>query len=441
MSYKCRDMLPEKKYLAIALLLLSGLATAKEIHFPPPPEQVCDQNNIVDKEKLAGYLLEKYPVSVLAVQSANVNTQASDFKQKLLAVLLTPNICKDKCAASDQQYLDKINGNMSQVLAGFQRPAFVPTAPVDPSVYFSEPTEKNPITCGVKDGKFIQPPGLPLETPRTYTSRWRVRGDPNQLYVDSSDEKAFDATTKATIGIGEDNVARSKTSKAQGYLGYSFVREGRGGNDLEVVPYLGVNRNVVTVAPGNAEKPSNNDTTDAGVLISKYIVSIYGGGSAWGHLFNVRPDFLWNFADGSRLATLNLEYLPVKTSFINDFIRIGSGGGGASFKPVLSIKNDYGHYTDRGNPTVAASNDNYDRAGPQLGVVIVSDTSDLPLDFTTTYTRLFVVSGETEIKYFKNSLSYNFDKYVSLSLSNSHGLREDTAKNENLSSLDLTGRF
>jgi hypothetical protein len=264
------------------------------------------------------------------------------------------------------------------------------------------------------------------------------------LNIDRSDKQDFGATSKANISTGGDNVAGSNTSRILGYIGYAIPgTEMRNGNRFEVVPYIGLNRNVVTVNTGSTAKPSHSDTADFGVLISKYVVSINDRGSVFGHAISLRPDYLADYVDGSRLFTLNLEYMPVINGLINTFIRMNHDQEIASIKPIFSVKNDNGAYVNHGSAAAASSNKNFIRVGVQLGFVIASDVPAIPFDFTSSYTGLSAITGKTRISYFKNSLNYSFDqdKYFGISLSNSHGVREDTARNENLWNICVTARF
>jgi len=426
---------------AIALATLVGAAGAENLPFPPPQAQICT-SNVVDRDKLADYLLRKYPLSVLAVPPGNFSS-----RRQLLAILLKArDTCTKKCGPSDQQYLDAIRGNMDQVLAGSLRTSFDPNDAVDVAEYFDGATDAHPITCVVsKEGVPIEAPGALFVPPPKTSSNFRIRGNPNQLNVDRASQQEFAATDKATLSFVDNHIAESKTTKILGDIGYAVPippLDLAVGNRLDVVPYLGINRNEVTVSQGSTTKPSKTSTGDVGVLASAYVTTV-NDGSILGHQFNVRPDFLADFVNNSRLLTLNLEYIPVRNSVINSFRPMNPGQDFASIKVIFSLKDDNGVYTNRGNESVANSHRDYVRLGAQVGFAIVSDDVRVPLDFSTTYTGLGSVSGGTHINYLQSSLNYSFDpnKYIGLAITYSHGNREDTGKKENQWQIGLTGRY
>lgn len=427
----------------LALLCLVAPAAAENLPFPPLQKYICTPTHIVDKEKLASYLIRKYPLSVLAL-SSDPKLHQVDSRQQILTVLLAaPKLCADRCGPSDQDYLDAIQGHVDQILAGSLAPSLKPSASVDAAEYFQGPNEQNQIVCATtEDGAPVEAPGAGFTPPATSASHFRVRGDPSQLNIDRTHKQDFAATDKATIGLGQNYVADSRTSNITGYIGYAFASDSpywKNGNRMELIPYVGVNRNIVRVS-GSIDAANSNDTANFGLLGSFYVIGANERGAILGHQLSIRPDYLADYADGSRLLTLNFEYTPVKNGFINDYIRLGSI---ASVKPMFSIRSSNGAYTNRGNAAVASVHENFSRLGGHLGFALTSEKEQIPLDFTTTYTGLAALRGNTKVSYFKNSLTYSFDpkKYFGLSLNSSHGTREDTAKTEKLWEIAFTARF
>lgn len=432
--------------ITLALLCLVAPAAAENLPFPPMQKYICTPAHIVDKEKLASYLIRKYPLSVLAL-SSDPKLHQIDSRRQILAVLLAaPKSCADKCGPSDQDYLDAIQGHVDQILAGSLAPSLKPSAPVDAADYFQGPNEQSQIVCAMtEDGAPVEAPGAGYTPSPKSGSHFRVRGDPSQLNIDRTHKQDFAATDKATLGLGQNYVAGSRTSKITGYLGYAIPSDSgywKNGNRMDLIPYIGVNRNIVKVS-GSIDAANSNDTANLGLLGSFYVVRANDRGAVLGHQLSIRPDYLADYADGSRLFTLNFEYTPVKNGFINDYIRLGGEGSIASVKPIFSIRSNNGAYTNRGNPAVASEHENFSRLGGHLGFGLTSEKEQIPLDFTATYTGLAALRGNTKVSYFKNSLTYSFDpnKYFGLSLNSSHGTREDTAKTEKLWEIALTARF
>ncbi|MGZ5618633.1 MAG: hypothetical protein ACXWFW_14855, partial [Usitatibacter sp.] len=323
--------------------------------------------------------------------------------------------------------------------------SFRPTERVGPSRYFSGPNEEYAIRCVVDNqGQPVEAPGATFIPPPKSTSFFRVRGNPAQLYIDRSAKQEFAATDKALVSVVDNHATLATTTKLVGYLGYLWSMKEpapQHGNRVELVPYIGVNRSVVEVREGSAVKPSASSNASAGVLGSFFVTTGDSASSVFGHLINVRPDFLGDHRDGSRILSLNLEYVPVKNGVVNSFVELSKDV--ASGKLIFSVKTNTGAYTDRGIDSVRESHRNFVRAGGQAGIALTSDNIRMPLDFSAAFTSLGAVAGGTSIDYFKSSLTYSFEanKYFGLSLVYSHGRREDTAKKEDQWEIGLSGRF
>jgi hypothetical protein len=422
----------------ICTCIHSGTAMAADKPFPPPQKEVCTASNIVDKDKLADYLLTKFPVNVRALQSTTDPTlQRLSLLRQLLAspILADPSQCKT-CSASDKASLSAIQGNMAQVLAGSLKLSFDPSSPVDPNVYFRAPTnEENAIRCIVANGQPVEAPSALYTPPEKSQSNFRIRGAAADLYVDRSATQDFAATSKATIDFNDNGTAKTRTDKFVADIGYRIpitTFDSMPGSRLELIPYAGTSRNIVTVGKGSKTKPSASETADLGALTSMYLVT-GSGPTPFGHLINFRPDYLFDLQDDSQLLTANLQYLPVINSIINSFRPVITGNDSfASYKIIFDLRNDNGVYTNRGKASVASSHKSFSRLGGQVGLAVLSDYEPLPLSFTSTYTGLYGISGNRNISYFVNTLTFYLDsnKYWGISASYANGVKEDTAKRD-----------
>ena len=446
MYQRCYRMVSIQALTTLFLVSLVASAEAENLPFPPLQKHICTSAHIVDKEKLASYLIRKYPLSILAL-SSDPKLRRIDSTQQILAVLLAaPKLCADKCGPSDQDYLDAIHGNVDQILASTLAPSFKPSAPIDAAEYFQGPNEQNQIVCAVtEDGAPVEAPGAGFTPPLKSTSHFRLRGDPSQLNIDRTHKQDFAGTDKATLGLGQNYVADSRTSKITGYLGYAIPSDSnywKNGNRMELIPYIGMSKNIVRVS-GSIDASNSNDTANLGLLGTFYVVQANERGTVLGHLLSIRPDYLADHADGSRLFTLTFEYTPVKNAFLNDYIRLGGEGSIASVKPIFSIRSSSGVYANRGSDAVSNMHENFSRLGAHLGFALSSEKEQVPLDFTSTYTGLAALHGDSRVSYFKNSLTYSLDpnKYFGLSLNYSRGTREDTLKKEKLWEFAFTARF
>jgi hypothetical protein len=265
------------------------------------------------------------------------------------------------------------------------------------------------------------------------------------LYVDRSQQKEFQATSQATVSYAEDNVLRKDTTTVQGTVGYAIQTDflKSNGQRFDLIPYVQTNTLRVTPQSGSKVKPSLTETYGAGMLLSLYAIAPAGANPV-GHVINFRPDYLVDKQDNSEILTANLQYMPVINSFVNDFIRIVPNRDDfASFKPILDFRVDAGTYTQRGSNAMAAQHPDFIRVGGQAGITVASDASALPLSFTSSYTWLYGAAGEIDIRYWSNVLTFSLDsnKYFGVTATYSRGIREDTAKEENLWMVGLSGRF
>jgi hypothetical protein len=414
--------------------------------FPPVQAEVCTAVHIVDKEKLTAYLLKKYPISILAFRpSSDPALQKLSPPRQLLA---NPDTCASGCTKADAANLSAINGNMSAFLAGVLAQSFRPTSAVDYREYLRGRDEDNAIQCVVdQTGKAVEAPGTLFESPAAAVSNIRIRGSPDQLYIDRSEKQEFAKTDKATIALAEDNIAGKRTSKVVLDIGYhiptSLLDNATPGSHMDVIPYVGINRNDVSVRSGSTAKPSTSDQIVAGVLGSAFVI---GQPSTMpiGHRVNARPNFLSDLQHHSRLLSLNLEYFPVLNNGLNSFQPVmRERNDFASWELIAALKSDIGHFLAQGNSSVSAMNRDYVRVGGQLGVAILSDQALVPVDGNLTYVGLYPFSGGTHVSNLKCSLTYNFDpnKYFGLTLTGSRGVREDNGLSERLWEIALSLRF
>ena len=233
-------------------------------------------------------------------------------------------------------------------------------------------------------------------------------------------------------------IARNWNTKdeASGYVGYAILdgyfpsTDGRTlGDHYMMIPYVGVNRSIVTTGVGKAQKTSASSTVDPGILLS-----LATDGRDLVHIFNVRPDLLFDLENDSSLASVNLQYIPYVTVFpLNSFTTVKNPLLDFAFKIILDARADIGTYADRGSVAVASMNVDYRRFGGQGGISIISEDDAIPIAFTSTYTGLYGASGGVDVGDFVNTLTFYLDpnKNVGVSASYANGVREDTGKREN----------
>ncbi len=434
--------LPKFAALYGLVLIIAGVspAAADDKAEIPLQKDICTANHVVDKDKLAAHLVTKHQVSVSALQGLDIQVNGADphFFRKVLAsgILNDPNTCKS-CADSDKTSLNTINGVMYGIFIGSQV-SLNPSDQVEPTEYFASVNEAHQIRCVIDTaGKPVEAPGsIVVKTPPS-TSKIRIRGTASDLFVDRSDKTNFAAASKATLDFASDKIAHKRTYKLVGDIGYDLVNFGTNGQSFELIPYIGANWTISRASKAAGGKRSATETYDFGMLFSAYLIEPDG---SVGHLINLRPDYLVDNQDSSKLLTANFQYMPIVNGTLNDFKRLDF----LWYKLIVDLRVDNGFYLDRGNGAPALVHKDFVRAGGQFGVAVVTDSSfAVPLSLTSTYTRLYKLSGSHNVGYFANSLTYFLDpnKYFGLTVTYSNGRREDTAKTERQWEAALTAHF
>jgi hypothetical protein len=440
--------------LAWATLLLVWLSTparASAALPSPAPRDVC-VDGTVDKEKLGFALLDMYGVTRAFEGSLPPNPtapfNAMPVWQRVLAEdPLCPlgGTCPDnfktrfqkdiKAAGAAQQHL-------LSLLRGDQRVYTNPTGIQEPVAYLTDPNNK--LVC------LAEQPGAPAGQQSTasaiekLTNPLRIRGSTDGLFF-GRERSQFKSVDSAVIGFNNDDIKQTRTDKLVAVIGYAFDFELAPSATYELIPYVGTNRNV-TKKNG---KPSvtSTETVDFGLLNGLYKSVRFGdllSGWEFGNWFTLRPDYLLDLQDNSRLFSLNAGYTPVVNGIINDYIRLVPGRDDFFwFRLIFDMRLDGGVYTDRGTVDPGNRRD-YARLGTQFGIALTSDIKYLPLDLLVTDTYLYGFSGAySQINYFKATLTFSFDpkRYFGVNLSFSDGRREDTGQREKLWSVSLTARY
>jgi hypothetical protein len=428
---------------ALAASVGVGAAVAQELPFPPRQSEICVASGgmrIVDKKKLARYLLTKFPFNAAAVPERDDPGFAGlDLNRRIIA---DPQICHGNrfCKKGDQDSVAGIRGNMAALLLG-TIPGYRPTVTMDPEAYILGPNEDGAIVCEEENGRPVEAPGAVFTRPPKATSPVRVRGKASDLYIDRDQGKDFQGTSQAIASYAVDDIAGKSAATLKGAVGYAIGTElvlGKG-QRFDLVPYVETNMAFVEAGPGSKAKGSPTETVSTGLLASLFLVS----SGDLGHVLNLRPDYLFDFGDDSQLLTARFQYIPVVRGLLNDFIRVVPDRDDfASFKPTLDFRVDAGVYTEKGTNPIALEEDRVVRLGGQAGIAIVSDSDLVPLSFSASYTWFEGIFGR-DIGHFSTSLTWHLDprKYFGITATYSKGEREDTARREDQWTIGLTGRF
>ena len=200
----------------------------------------------------------------------------------------------------------------------------------------------------------------------------RIRGKATDLYAPQGSD-AFQATDKATISYAENEVKHQHARTATGVVGVELEVSDRpmwGDKPgyVDLVPYWGIASNITKTPGTKATVPSNSRQVGA---------MVYGYSSGdLPYYLTLRPDYLWNLPDKSRLFTANVGYVPVVLYYINSAGELGIGKG-YWFQWIVNGKFIHGRYVDRGEREPQDSRD-FDRFGGEVGFQLDHAGSPFP---------------------------------------------------------------
>jgi hypothetical protein len=454
--------------LSTFLLGAASLATANHAAAAEAADHLCSPSLTVDKERLAGFMLKKYPVSTgylsIGAQPAPLQSQRALLHWLLAkrAATRSAAACNSGDAGNDACNVDHIATDMQNMLDGKNK-QLTPSAATDPVKFFDTPDSSYPVRCAAADatpelsavaasgpvlagtlpatgggtGAGSAASATPAPVAPSWLDKVRVRGNPDQLAIDKSDTAGYSSVDKAQFDFSDDSVANSKTNDVQAYVGYSLIKSsfGDSGSTYEAIPYVGYKQNRVVVSNAGVTTITTSRTSDVGLLSNFHFVH---PGSTNTEDLNVRPDYLMDAENGTRLLSANFTYTVFRKGQLNDLIALPIR---MSVKPILIGESRNGTYIDRGDATVAAAHQDFVRLGATAGFALVSSNPQIPVDFIATYTGLAAIVGSQGIHYAKAGLTYNFNQNVGLALSYANGVLPETGDREKKWSLGVASKF
>ena len=260
-----------------------------------------------------------------------------------------------------------------------------------------------------------------------------VRGSPDSFYI-RPDDPQLKSVSKATISLSDDGTSKKTTDKAILFLSYPIYNAFYTA-ELNIFPYAGIDHEFSKTV--GKSKSTTNKFYEFGI---QGAITYYASGENWlsdiRQELSIRPDYLINIQDHSRIISSNILYTPIVNAgtvsgipALNDYLPIGAPGSQFQLEPIFEIHADSGWYTNRG---VANQSDHLDyiRAGPKFGLSLSAALlKKLPIVITITEIDLFRIKGTSRtISYFNSALSILLDqnKIFSLDLTYTNGRREDT---------------
>jgi hypothetical protein len=424
---------------AVGALLGVASASAGAV---PLPADICNEQRIVDKERLALAALAEAALSPYPyrwVASHNGANAGNSPAQQLLAIegfcSLTPaqEAGLPRCGKEDAKRLDDAKNIVTAILLDRTRYQ-VPDGISGTASLFAAGAP------GVRCAATAQIAGKapPTSIPAPFDFKkipLRLRGSSDGLQFDRNRDAAFAGVEKASFAFKSDEAADKDTIKATLLLGLNLrPRPGV----FELVPYVGFSTD--TTKKEGEEKEVSERSIRTGLLFD-----FRTHGEAVSHLFLVRPEYAWNRKEKSELITGALTYQPVLNGRLNDAINITTADNRSLFSiiPRGDIRLIGGHFTRRGDRAEEDSRD-FVRLGGQVGVTLTSDLKWLPVELTITDTYLWAISGEPDhISYLKGVFSIYFDekKYFGVDLGYARGRRDDLLQRESSWSAGFAAKF
>jgi hypothetical protein len=440
------------KPIALAVAVLGLLPCARALAGVVPKEaDICVKDPLgstkmyVDPEKLIGFTLDANNVR-RAVENGvrGADQPGAAPGRKLLFLVSKPcEMNATKCGAPDTLAVDGARGDFFHFLTNASLTtdpnisafAYSAAKPITNPADFFDGTIRIQCVAGRETRGISLPPPSPIPV--------YVRGGADQLYI-LPESGAYSAVTKANLNFTGDGGTHKQTVKLVGVIGYPFKPAANDPSTWLVVPYAGINKNF-TRTKGSA-KSVTADTWNLGLSYSISRRSIFSGSDASiTDFYVVRPDYLFNDQDGSRLGTLNLLYAPyVHPLHLNDAIPINgaSGDAVAYVQTIAELHLDVGWYADRGSKP--DDRRDYARLGPKVGLALINANPNLPLSLILTHLHLWGSSGKPhDIDYSTAALSWGLDakRNASVDLTYSNGRREDTALREELWGIAIAAKY
>jgi hypothetical protein len=269
-------------------------------------------------------------------------------------------------------------------------------------------------------------------------SKLRVRGLSDDLYVDRQNGN-FKATSVAMGSFSDDTQStHTASTKISGAFGYAYDSLPQ----AQIVPYVSLNQSLTdTQLKPRTIDPTNN--VALGVQAERYFIDT--DNPSISHVISFKPQYLFNTADQSQIASTRFIYAPwIDSPYFNlNTFRELDAATSLWGQIQFDVRNDSGIYTRRGNtPATALSDVDFDRAGFRTGLVLGTDNfPSLTLSLTETY--LYGIAGFYRgIEVQQAQLTYNIvNSYFGLTASYKHGRDEDTAVASQIWTVGLTGRY
>ena len=294
---------------------------------------------------------------------------------------------------------------------------------------------------GIACTRYDKPPPTPgAQNDSSPLANFRFRGKSDDLYIDRI-LPLFKSTTPASLNwTGSEN---NYTVKLNAALGYEIDL----GNNTQFIPYVSANQSLTDAAKKPRTIDPNNNVA-VGFLATNFSANPYN--KYVEDVFTAKPQYLFNTADRSEIASVRLIYAPW-TDFPNVPINLNT----FQLMPLLpgpvwgtllfDVRNDAGIYTKRGDvASIAKTEKNFDRVGTRVGASFTTDPNFPSLTLTVIENYLYGIAGYyRNVSSFQATLTYNLESnnYFGITASYQNGRDQDTAVASHTYTIGLTARY
>lgn len=366
-----------------------------------------------------------------------------------------------QCSVAKKTWRDKAEACVSNFLKGSGTQPVCPSANAVPAATAANPqpataTPASPLPSAVAANPAAPPP--PQPAPAFSLQGARLRDIPDQITQPAaradgstpfdtlhSSDTQYLTTNGAKISFGRSAGSTSVADTIVGTVGYGFAFGPLSAAVPQIlaIPYVSVDREGKFAAPGAKAEAFSADTIGYGLAWQADVIAPTGQVLT----FSLRPDYLQNFLDGSRIFSLNTKVvptiatLPLNHSMDCDFMITGCG---SLFGMMLQfdLRANVGWFTDVGKPADPRLNHDYVRWGTLIGPQFEFKlTDDLPIDLGATYTDYIPSAGfKKSLGDLQAALTFNFDKQKIIGLTGQYvnGRRDDTAARVQMWLIGLT---
>jgi hypothetical protein len=406
------------------------------------PNLLCPKDSqVVDKDTLAAAALDagkvRWQFAAWAATSKDRPASLTPAEYLLVhfhtACSQSGVSCDDKQKDSDK-LLDAYNAFLTTIN---DRQYFRSTGSIDGTGYFTDSNSTTQCQPSARNSQDVTKVTTGKERPAIAI---RVRGSADDLFVDQN-SSTFNTLQKATLSYTDDDVKRKTTRNVTGVVGVAFKlsddpidKAENADGYTELVPYAGIASNISET--GSSADSVTTNTREVGIAANSYHEQ-----DDFAYVIAVRPQWLWNLPDDSKLFTGSVVFEPISLAVLNSKIELSDD---LAYQWILDARYNHGQYTSLGSRSESTSQD-FDRLGGRMGASLAHGGTVLPWTWTVTETWFHSIDGQyNSLGLFSSVVSFALDppkQYVGIDLTYNDGRDGLTAVRDKMWMVSLGVRY